>query len=297
MMATSPVMLLLGLALSCATEPEPLPTQVRVSAADARMDRAGQPPLYQLLYDYAFLPEVQHREQRTRILLWLRHAELTPYQLAELDLLATRVNAEHVRLEEAQRTIVSRYEARIVGAYDAIWEGLQAGASLSDEDLESAAGSLLSERLQHAREEDLMKLRSQGVRTVFDLEQPWLAGLTPRQEILLTDAVFFLRHRLDPYATPGDFQTLVGTIFIAGDWGTLTRGTWDREKDHLNLGGLWSDVALDDLQGPVFNNLRRELVLYMMLLEPALPEAIAAARAVPEPEPEDAPTPEAPAPL
>ena len=113
----------------------------------------------------------------------------------------------------------------------------------------------------------------------------------------MTDAVFFLRHRLDPYATPGDFQTLVGTIFIAGDWGTLTRGTWDREKDHLNLGGLWSDVALDDLQGPVFNNLRRELVLYMMLLEPALPEAIAAARAVPEPEPEDAPTPEAPAPL
>jgi hypothetical protein len=158
------------------------------------------------------------------------------------------------------------------------------------------AGSLLSARLQHAREEDLMKLRSQGVRTVFDLEQPWLAGLTPRQEILLTDAIFFLRHRLDPYATPGDFQTLVGTIFIAGDWGTLTRGTWDREKDHLNLGGLWSDVALENLQGPVFNNLRRELVLYMMLLEPALPEAIAAARAIPEAAPEDAP-PEAPAPL
>jgi hypothetical protein len=246
------------------------------------MDRSGQPPLYQLLYDYAFLPEVQYKEQRTRILLWLRHAELTPYQLAELNLLATRVKAEHARLEEAQRTIVSRYEARIVVAYDAIWEGLQAGATLSDEALESAAGTLLSERLQHAREEDLMKLRSQGVRTVFDLEQPWLAGLTPRQEILLTDAIFFLRHRLDPYATPGDFQSLVGTIFIAGDWGTLTRGTWDREKDHLNLGGLWSDAALEDLQGPVFNNLRRELVLYMMLLEPALPEAIAAARAVPE---------------
>ena len=65
MTSTSPVMLLLGLALSCVTEPEPLPTQVRVSAADARMNRAGQPPLYQMLYDYAFLPNVQHKEQIT----------------------------------------------------------------------------------------------------------------------------------------------------------------------------------------------------------------------------------------
>jgi len=277
-------LLLLALfsAASCATEPDPLPTQVRVSAADARVDRAGQPPLYQLLYDYAFLPEVQYREQRTRILLWIRHAELTAYQLAELDQLSKRVNAEHARLEEAQRSIVERYEPRIAAVYDTLWEGLQQGASLDDAALESAAGALLSERLQHAREEDLLAHRTQGVKTVIDLERDWLTSLNPRQESLLNDAIFFLRHRLDPYARPGDFQSLVGSIFIAGDWGTLTRGTWERDEDHLNLGGLWSESALEDLQGPVFNSVRRELVLYMILLEPALPEAIAAARAVPE---------------
>ena len=116
---------------------------------------------------------------------------------------------------------------------------------------------------------------------ILNAEKEWLASLTPRQEILLTDAIFFLRHRLDPYARPGDFESLVGSVFIAGDWGTLTRGSWKHDEDHLNLGGLWSDESIENLQGPVFNDLRRELVLYMMLLEPALPEAIEAARSAP----------------
>ncbi|MEE2751130.1 MAG: hypothetical protein VX519_06855 [Myxococcota bacterium] len=266
------------LTAACATDPTPLPTQVRVSAADAQAERSKQPPLYQLLYDYAFLPEVQYKEQRSRILIWLRHSELSDFQLAALESLATRVGAEHNQLEEAQRAIVERYEPRIAQTYDAIWEGLQGGASLTEERLEQAAGALLSEKLQHARESEMLEMRMQGVRSILELEKDWLAQLTPKQEILLTDAIFFLRHRLDPYARPGDFESLVGSVFIAGDWGTLTRGTWKHDEDHLNIGGLWSDKSIENLEGPVFNDLRRELVLYMMLLEPALPEAIAAAR-------------------
>ena len=94
----------------------------------------------------------------------------------------------------------------------------------------------------------------------------------------MVDAIFLLRHRLDPYANPGDFRQLVGSIYVAGEWGTLTRGSFDPETDHLNIGGLWSEVSMSEYEGPVFNDARREILLYMVLLEPALSEAIDAAQ-------------------
>jgi hypothetical protein len=289
---------MLLLASACNTEPDPLPTEMRVAGANARIDRAGQPALYQLLYDYAFLPEVQHREQRVRILIWLVHAEVSAYQLQSLWVLSQEVSAEKARIEEAQRAIVERYESEVGKTYDAIWSALRSGEALESEALESSAGTLLTQKLQLSRERELLELRVQGIQGIMEMEQSWLASLTPKQEILLADALFFLRHRLDPYANPGDFQSMIGSVFIAGDWGTLTRGTYDREKDHLNLGGLWSDMAIEELQGPVFNDLRRELVLYMILLEPALPDAIEAALALTTPinEPSDPPPPPEPAP-
>jgi hypothetical protein len=160
-----------------------------------------------------------------------------------------------------------------------------AGRKLDDPELEEVAGALLTERLQHARERELFGLRAQGVDAMLTAQQELLDTLTPRQEALLTDATFFLRHRLDPYANPGDFRALVGSIYVAGEWGTLQKGSWDRDKDHLNLSALWTDQAIEDLQGPVFNQQRRSLVLYMVLLEPAIRVAVEAALAIPD-EPE-----------
>lgn len=274
--------LLLGLGLAvgagaCGAPPQPLPTQQAAKAADEAMDRASHPPLVQMLYDYAFLPEAQHHQQRVRLLIWLRHMELGAYQLRALGELAARADAERLRVEGAQAELVRGYEPQLTATYDALWEKLAAGVALDDPALVEAARPLLEAGAEQARSEALLQLRAQGVRAVIEAERPWLATLSPKQEALLTDSLFLLRHRLDPYANPGDFKALVGTVFSAGDYGTLTRGSFSPEDDQLDLARLWSDYGKDELSGPVFNDARRELILYMVLLEPALPEAIAAA--------------------
>jgi len=266
-------------AAGCIAEPDPLPTEVLVAGADARMDRAEEPPLYQLLYDYAFLPEVQAAEQRVRILIWLRHMDFSSFQLKLLADLHHRGQSELARIEAAQAGIVASYEPQLVATYDALWDGLTSGRALDDPELERAAQALLTQKLQFAREKELFALRAQGVAALLAAQQELLDTLTPRQEALLTDASFFLRHRLDPYANAGDFRTLIGSIYVAGEWGTLQKGSWDRDKYRLNLAALWTDQAIEDLQGPVFNQHRRALVLYMILLEPQVPEAVQGALA------------------
>jgi hypothetical protein len=271
--AATSLLLLLG----CVTEPEPLPTALQVASAEGRMDRSVHPPLYQLLYDYSFLPAVQYKQQRVRLLIWLRHMRLSEWQLESLKDLAAKVDAERARIDATQAAVVQSYEPKVGRVYDDLWTQLQTGAELDDAQVEEAASALLGARLQHAREKELLALRLQGVRAVQELERDWINSLDPRQEAVMVDAIFLLRHRLDPYANPGDFRQLVGSIYVAGEWGTLNRGSYDPDVDHLNIGGLWSDVAMRDYEGPVFNDARREILLYMVLLEPALAEAVGAA--------------------
>ena len=268
---------LLVLCAGCVAEVEPLPTEVTVAATNKAIDRAAQPPLYQLIYDYAFLPEVQRSEQRVRILVWLKLMKFSDYQLRALSALHEEAARERRRIEEAQEAVVRDYEPRLAPVYDDLWEKMKAGADPSDAELEDAAAALLTERLQHSREKELLQLRAQGVRAVLTASQEWLVSLDHEQEALLTDSLGFLRHRLDPYANYGDFRALVGTLFVAGDYGTLNRGNFEPEEDHLNLGNLWTDQSLSERQGPTFNGARRTLILYMILMEPTLPEAIQAA--------------------
>ncbi|MCB9764697.1 MAG: hypothetical protein H6739_33285 [Alphaproteobacteria bacterium] len=265
------------LCAGCASEPQPLPSAEQAAEADAEMDHAAHPPLTQLLYDYAFLPKYQRAQQRVRLLIWIRHMDLGAYQLRALAELAETARQERARIEQQQLEIVMRYEPEIAQAYELLWRELSAGTALDDPALEEAAAVLLDARKEHARSEELLALRVAGVRAVLEAERPWLATLSPKQEALLSDALFLLRHRLDPYANPGDFRALVGTVFSAGDYGTLTRGSFTPEDDQLDLARLWSDYKREDINGPVFSDARRELILYMVLLEPALPEAIAAA--------------------
>ena len=124
----------------------------------------------------------------------------------------------------------------------------------------------------------MLELRSTSVRTILDREQTFLGTLTPKQDTLFADAIFALRHRLDPWANPGDFHELVGTVYVAGQFGTLTQPTYDPGEDHLNIGGLWSPEP-EKLAGPYFQDARRDVILYMLLLEPALLDAVAAVKA------------------
>jgi hypothetical protein len=258
--------LLLALALSCAPEPMPLPSE-----AAATLDRAAQPPLYRRLYDYAFLPEVQEREQRVRLLMWLRHMDFNRYQLGLLSELASRTARERADVETVIGDILRKHEPAVGDVYDQLWEGMLAGAS--EDDLATIADGLDAVR---AREADLLELRARSVRALIEAQQPLRRTLTPEQEAKFADATFLLRHRLDPYANPGDFRALIGTIYYAGDFGMLTKPTFDPNEDHLNIGGLWSEKP-EELAGPHFPDARIEVVLYMVLLEPALPAALEAA--------------------
>lgn len=261
---------LLLLLLACA-DPLPLPTE---AAVEATVDRAAQPALYRKLYDYAFLPEVQYAEQRVRLRIWLRYMDLNRYQLGLLRDLAARTRREREAVAERQRGIVAAQEPGVKEVYDDLWAALDRGAS--EEEL-----AKIGQRLDvvRTREAELLELRARSVRTLFEAQTTFLQELTPTQEALLGDAIFLLRHRLDPYANPGDFNALVGPIWVAGEFGSLSRTTFDPNEDHLNIAGLWSEKPTG-VAGPHFPNLRREVVLYMVCLEPALPEAIDAELAV-----------------
>lgn len=259
--------LLLGVLTGCGAEPLALPTEAAVTA---QHDRSLDPPLYRALYDYAFLPETQAAEQRVRILIWLHYMEFNRLQLGLLTELAEQVARERAAVTARQDAIIQQFEPQLNATYDAIWAGLIAGAPPAQ--LDAFAPDLA---LVHTREQELLALRGQSVRTLFEAQGPLLRTLTPTQEIRFTDATFLLRQRLDPYANPGDFTTLVGPVYVAGQFGALSKPTFDPNEDHLNIGGLWSPEP-EKLTGPQYPSARREVLLYMVLLEPSLPEAVAA---------------------
>ena len=76
----------------------------------------------------------------------------------------------------------------------------------------------------------------------------------------------------------------------------MTRGSFTQTDDQLDLSRLWSDYTKAEVNGPVFNNARRELILYMLLMEPTLPEAIQAALGAAAAAPVAPPTPPPPTP-
>ncbi len=258
-------------AAGCAVPPEAPPSAAAVAAVE--LDRGTLPPLYRQLYDYAFLPAVQAKEQRVRLRIFLQTLDFDLYQLGLLEELHGFAQREFASVAAKNAEITGAYEPEIAAVYEELWAAMDRGAS-------EAELGLIGEKLVRVkdREADLLALRATSVRTVLDQEATFLGTLTPRQDTLFADAIFALRHRLDPWANAGDFRELVGTVYVAGEFGTLTRPTYTADDDHLNIGGLWSPEP-EKLAGPYFQDARREVILYMLLLEPTLPEALAAARA------------------
>ncbi len=263
----------LSMALGCASEPATLPTE----AAVATLDRSIQPPLYQMLYDAPALPGSKALQQRVRILIWLRHMGLDGAQLSRLDELRQVAAERRKRISEAEENMVRRWEPQENGIYTRIWDELQAGTSVDDPAMGELTEQMREMRAGGERERELLKLRLQGIRAVLEAQRTFLATLTPEQEALMTDAVFFLRNRLDPVGNPGDFRALVGSIYDPGQYAVLTRGNSEWARGPLNIGALWSDDP--SLEGGSLHEARREVLLYLVLLEPGLAPAIQAARA------------------
>ena len=261
---------------ACRAEPSELPTQERVREVDA-LDGETPPPLYQFMYDSAFLPEVQVAEQRARILVWLRWVELQEYQLQMLLKLHGRSATLRQRLETSQQRIVQRHEPQLAPHYDRIFELLSSGAPLDDPRLGLVAEQLAEARVQQLRDDELLAIRMQSVRALLDEEQELLRTLSPDQEARFPDMVFALRRQLDMAGTSGDFRAMVGSLYSVGDPTLLLRGDFEATREHLDISGLWVDDAKAELSGPVLHQARRELLLYLLLQEPVLPEAIEAA--------------------
>lgn len=286
---------LLALAIGCGgTEATPLPT----AAAVAKLDRQTQPPLYQLLYDSPALPAVTPEQQRVRILIWLRHMRLTDDQLARLDALRRTAAERAVRLTAAERDIIAASRAEENDVYENIWASLSSGAGVDAPEMGDATERLKQLRAGGQRERELLALRMEGLRSILDAESGFLRTLTPRQEALFADSLFFLRHRLDPVGTPSDFRVMVGSVYDPGQFDVLTRGSSDAARQRLNIGGLWSDDP--QIEGHALHEARREVLLFLALQEPGLDQAIAVARTLAQAEPSsaaDAQEPGGPAPM
>ncbi|MEC8422775.1 MAG: hypothetical protein VX000_03295, partial [Myxococcota bacterium] len=271
---------LLALAIGCGgTEATPLPT----AAAVAELDRQTQPPLYQLLYDSPALPAVTPEQQRVRILIWLRHMRLTDDQLARLDALRRTAAERAARLTAAERDIIAASRAEENDVYESIWTSLSSGAGVDAPEMGDATERLKQLRAGGQRERELLALRMEGLRSILDAENGFLRTLTPRQEALFADSLFFLRHRLDPVGTPSDFRVMVGSVYDPGQFDVLTRGSSDAARQRLNIGGLWSDDP--QIEGHALHEARREVLLFLALQEPGLDQAIAVARSLAQTEP------------
>lgn len=251
-----------------------LPTQAAVTA-----EASTQPtPLYQELYAIAGLPGFPEVASRVRLLAWLRELELSPAQLAALERLRQLAAERRQRLAEAQRARITALAKAEQATLEQVWKLLSSGTPLDDPAFSAAADELRSARTATGNTDpnaEFVRMRLEGVRAILDAEQDFLHSLSPAQEKRMVDAMFALRDRLDPIAEPQAFDSLIGSIYEPGQYAVLARGTHGAANP-FDIGGLWSEDP--ELSGEALPSARREVILFLVLEEPGLEQAIAAAR-------------------
>lgn len=268
-------LLLYGL-LACAPDPLPLPAEPAARAVDeARAEDPGA--LARALYEAPVAPGPTAREQRVRLLIWLLRLELDRSQLDRLESLRRSVAEQEARIAEAERQAVAAAQPESDRIFDGLWAGLAAGKRADDPELLALAADLGALSAGGARERGLLTLRQEGLRLTLDAERALLDTLSEAQEQRLAEGIFALRRQLDPVGTPGDWDTLVGPGYEASAGALMLRGTSRDLSNPLDLGALWSDAIPGERGLP---EARREAILLMVLRQPGLDEAIAAASAL-----------------
>lgn len=261
-----------ALLLACA-DPRPLPAEASARQTDAL--RAEAPPaLARALYEAPVGPAPLAREQRVRLLVWLDRMALDRGQLERLDALRVSALAQVERVRAAEQELSARRQAQTGPIYDEIWAALAAGEDPDGPRLRAAAEALDAA----GGGPELLRLRLEGVRLILESERAFLETLSEAQQARLAEGLFALRRRLDPLGAPGDWEALVGSGFEPGAAALLLRGSSAGLEDPQDLGALWG--ASSDPGERALPEARREAILFLLLLEPGLDEAIAAARAL-----------------
>ncbi|MDP2311242.1 MAG: hypothetical protein Q8P18_34800 [Pseudomonadota bacterium] len=272
------------LALLLAACTVPAPDLARPTAADPRpVDPASPPPaagpegekLYQVLYAGELGAETRALGQRTRVLAWLAAMELDPAQLDALGVLAVDVQQREATLAVARTAVGVREQA----ALGPVYADLEARLARPDP-MTEAESTVFAERLGAARAvayegKDPRALHYAGVTQLLLASKPWIESLTSAQRTTLAESRFFLGRRLGPFVNPGDYGSLVGTMWDGGDFGSLRATVRPTDEGHMDLGGLWSIEAMQAGPDRRLEGLQVAAILFMALEEPELPAAIA----------------------
>ncbi len=257
--------------VGCSNEPTPMPTEELIAKQET-LD-----PAYQLIYGSQTGSTASSTQQRVRILLWLKRMNCNVSQLQKLDELRMVAQEKITNLNQIADADQQRLEETYTPIFNQLWDKMRTGAELSDIEIEPLLSEL--KNIQQAKEDTpLLDPKLETIKSIIEAEETFLRSLSPEQESTIVDALYFLRHHLDPVGTPKDFSLLIGNTFEPGQYAILLKGTSELAQQSGNIGGLWSDEP--ELTGRVLHEAKREVVLYLILLEPALEEAIRAAIAL-----------------
>jgi hypothetical protein len=257
--------------IGCSVEPTEMPTESLVQKTETEEIPAG----YQLIYDSPSFPVPDPNHQRVRILLWLKRMNFNSSQLSLLEDLRNLVVERQQQLIKRETEENKKRIETETPIYNQIWDFLREGKTLESEEVVPLLEQLQTIREQHSRS-DMLNIRMEAIKTIIEAEGEFLRSLSPEQEATIVDALFFLRHLLDPVGNPKDFSLLVGNTYEPGQYAILMKGTSKLARQSANIGGLWSDEP--ELTGRVLHEAQREVILYLALLEPALEEALRASK-------------------
>lgn len=264
--------------IGCSTTPTEFPTKAQIEDAEELIENQSLSPAYQVLYSYSGLPKPSPEGQRVRALIWVQRMNLTQNQLTLLESVWRMAQARHQQLLDLEESKAGQINVEETPVYEAIWDQLRDGETLDSPSVLTQIEALQNIREQNPRD-DVITQRIEGIQSIIEAQQSFLKTLTPEQEQVIVDALFFLRHKLDPVANPEDFSILVGSVYNPGQFAVLIKGTSEVAQQSMNIGGLWTDEPV--LTGRELHEARRETILYLALLEPTLGEAIAVARSQP----------------
>ena len=248
-----------------------MPTEQAISETETE----EIPPAYQLIYNSAGVNTPDSNQQRLRALIWLDRMNCNLSQLEKLEQLRKIVVEKQNILLEKEKEVQNQILQTQTPIYNQIWDYMREGLSLEAEEIQPLLQELNQLRLDQENSQ-LLDSRLEAIKSLLTAEEDFLKSLSPEQESTLVDALYFLRHHLDPIGNPRDFSLLIGNTYEPGQYAILLKGTSQTARQSGNIGGLWSDSP--ELSGRVLHEAKREVVLYLALLEPALEEGIRAAK-------------------
>ena len=178
------------LSLGCSTNPEPFPTEAQVEEKQVSIDESELPPAYQTLYSAQGLPKPNPLGQQVRALIWLQRMNLTQSQLSQLETVWRLAQDKHQQLITVERNAAAQITDEENPLFQSIWEQLKAGNGIGSEGIDDAIEQLQALRERTPRT-DIITRRIEAIQSIMSSQQSFLSTLTPEQELVIVDALFF----------------------------------------------------------------------------------------------------------